>query len=293
MIEKISTSHLRALACPIVLGAAFLLTIAAPLSAQQREYVQAELVADVQTIEPGKPFRLGLLFKLPPHAHIYWRFPGSSGLPTSIEWTLPEGFTVGKLQWPGPERFDIEEIDDVTYGYESEVLLFANVTPPATFNSSVPVTLAADASWLVCLESGLCIPEFKSPHREFAVGEARPSNDAAVFTRYASHVPVPLTEAVPVSLSVSDGRAGALSFEARAPWRFALGENDPPARFSPRKGGPWDLSIEVGGREGGAATLKFQCSAERPGQIAGVAALPMENSTSGEKRTFYIFLNPS
>ncbi len=269
---------------------ACLLTIGQPLRAQQAQYVHAELIADVQAIEPGKPFRLGLLFKLPPHAHIYWRFPGSSGLPTSIEWRLPEGFTAGKLQWPTPKRFEIEEIDDTTYGYEDEVLLFVNVTPPAALDPSNTVTLAADASWLICLESGLCIPEFKKPQRKLAVGEAKASSNAALFTRYASRVPVPLTDAVPVSLSVSDARAGILTFEAKVPWRFALGKNDPPASFAPKKGGPWNLSIDAGDGEGTAATLKFRCTSERPDPPAGVAALPMQNPATGGKKTFYLSL---
>lgn len=270
---------------------ACLLTIGQPLRAQQAQYVQAKLIADVKTIEPGKPFRLGLLFKLPPHAHIYWRFPGSSGLPTSIEWRLPEGFTTGKLQWPAPKRFEIEEIDDTTYGYEDEVLLFADVTPPAALDPANTVTLAADASWLICLESGLCIPEFKSPQLKLAVGEAKPSNNAAVFTRYASHVPLPLTKAVPVSLSNSGARADILTFEARTPWRFTLGKNDPPASFAPKKGGPWNLSINAGDAQEGTATLKFQYSGETPYQPAGVATLPMQNSATGEERTFYVSLN--
>ena len=291
MIEKNFTPCIRAHTRPILLGLALLLTLAAPASAQQKAYVQAELIADVQAIEPGKPFRLGLLFKLPPHAHIYWRFPGSSGLPTSIEWTLPEGFTVDNLQWPNPVRFDIEEIDDVTYVYENEVLLFAQVTPPIALDSPDPVMLAADASWLICLESGQCIPEFKSPQLKLAAGKAKPSHDAAVFTRYASRVPVPRTDAVPVSLSISAGQAGDLRFKARAPWRFALGANDPHTRFYPEKGDPWDLSIDAGDGEGATGTIKFQCTGEQPDPVAGVATLSMHNSTTGEKRNFYVFLS--
>ena len=88
------------------------LCISVPAIAEQ---VKARLVADVETIEPGTPFRLGVLLTIPEHAHIYWRNPGTSGLATGIEWDLPEGFTVGELQWPNPQRFEIEEIDDITY----------------------------------------------------------------------------------------------------------------------------------------------------------------------------------
>ncbi len=273
------------------LGVALVLAVGAPVGAQQKEYVKAELIADVQAIEPGKSLRLGVLFTLPPHGHIYWRFPGSSGLATGIEWTLPDGFTVGELHWPNPARFVIEEIDDVTYGYENEVLLFANVTPPSDFDSAGPVAISADPYWLICLESGQCIPEGKNVRLELPIGTAEPSDRAETFEDYASRVPVPLNDNMPISVALADAEAGTLRFEAKAPWRFVLDDSGTPAHFFPKEGGPWDLQIPDSPEAEGQAELDFHCADERPERISGAATLPMQNRTTGEKRVFYVRLN--
>ena len=273
-----------------LLAASLMLAFGAPVDAQQKEYVKTELIADVQAIEPGKSLRLGVLFTLPQHAHIYWRFPGSSGLATGIEWTLPEGFAVSELHWPNPARFVIEEIDDITYGYETEVLLFANLTPPSDFDFTEPIAISADPYWLVCLDSGQCIPESKNLSLELPVGKAKPSERAAAFKGYTSRLPVPLDDTMPISVALANAEAGTLRFEAKAPWRFTLDELGAPPHFFPEEGGPWDLSLPDSAEGGGQTALDFGCADERPERISGVATLPMQNRTTGEKRAFYISL---
>src|ERR1700760_3951889 len=64
--------------------------------------VTLTLVADATAIAPGKPFTAGVRFQIDKEWDIYWQFVGDIGLPTSIEWELPEGFKAGPLQWPIP-----------------------------------------------------------------------------------------------------------------------------------------------------------------------------------------------
>jgi len=119
-----------------------------------RTLVQASLVADVAGIVPGKSFTAGLLLRMAPHWHTYWKFSGDAGLPSEIKWTLPPGWKAGEIQWPVPLR--LKDPGDIeTYGYENEVLLMQEITPPATFAES-SVKLSAEATWLVC--ERLCIP---------------------------------------------------------------------------------------------------------------------------------------
>ena len=69
---------------------------AQPIGAQTyqgRELVQPQLLADTDAIVPGKPFTVGLLLKMAPHWHTYWKFSGDAGLPSEIKWTLPTGTT--------------------------------------------------------------------------------------------------------------------------------------------------------------------------------------------------------
>ena len=89
----------------LIVGVMFL--CGAPAPAQQyngKELVKAALIADVSSIQPGQRFRLGVLYRIEPGWHIYWKYSGDSGIPTKIEWQLPEGFTIHDLQWPLPLR---------------------------------------------------------------------------------------------------------------------------------------------------------------------------------------------
>jgi thiol:disulfide interchange protein DsbD len=117
--------------------------------------VRAELVADApEGVVPGKPLALGLLIRHAPHWHTYWKNPGDSGLPTSLDWTLPAGVQPGPIEWPTPKRLPIGPL--VNYGYEGTVLLPVTATVAPDFRgASLDVRLRAD--WLVCKE--VCIPQ--------------------------------------------------------------------------------------------------------------------------------------
>src|SRR5204862_1495740 len=81
--------------------------IAKPVSAQTyqgRELVKAQLIADTSAISPGKPFTAGVLLRMAPHWHTYWKFSGDAGLPSEIKWTLPAGLKVGEIEWAMPSR---------------------------------------------------------------------------------------------------------------------------------------------------------------------------------------------
>ena len=54
--------------------------------------VRAELVAHAPDgVTPGKPLWLGLKIEHKPHWHTYWKNPGDSGLPTTLDWQVPAG----------------------------------------------------------------------------------------------------------------------------------------------------------------------------------------------------------
>jgi thiol:disulfide interchange protein DsbD len=121
---------------------------------QGRELVKATLLADTSAIIPGKPFTAGLLLRMAPGWHTYWKFSGDAGLPTEIKWKLPAGWKVGEIQWPIPLKTN-DPGDIQTYGYQDEILLMQEITPPAKIDIA-PVKLSAEANWLVCEK--ICIP---------------------------------------------------------------------------------------------------------------------------------------
>jgi thiol:disulfide interchange protein/DsbC/DsbD-like thiol-disulfide interchange protein len=111
--------------------------------------VAARLITETVSVQAGRPFTVALLLSMERDWHVYWKYPGDSGLPTAVEWLLPPGFTAGTLQWPVPER--IESAGLVTYGYSGQVLLMAEITPPAQgLAAGRSLQLQARASWLAC-----------------------------------------------------------------------------------------------------------------------------------------------
>ena len=129
--------------------------LAAPGTSVTTDQVRAELVAHApQGIVAGQPIWLGLAIAHQPHWHTYWKNPGDSGLPTTLQWTLPEGVKAGEIEWPTPRRMPIGPL--VNHGYDGKLLLPVRVEVPAGFAAdTLPIKLHAE--WLVCKD--VCIPE--------------------------------------------------------------------------------------------------------------------------------------
>lgn len=167
---------------------ALLLCSALPVAGQKyegRELVQASLIADVTAVVPGRPFTVGLLLKMVPNWHTYWKFPGDAGLPTEITWKLPDGWKAGEIQWPIPLKLD-EPGGIQIYGYHDEVLLLQEITPPASVKDS-KVQLAAEASWLVCEK--ICIPGSAKLQLELPVAGQNAAANEELFSRYRRSLP--------------------------------------------------------------------------------------------------------
>jgi thiol:disulfide interchange protein len=150
-----------------------------------RELVQAKLFADVTTVVPGKTFTVGLLLRMVPNWHTYWKFPGDAGLPTEITWKPPDGWKIGEIQWPIPLKLD-EPGGIQIYGYHDEVLLLQEITPPASLKDS-QVQLAAEASWLVCEK--ICIPGSAKLKLDLPVGGQPATANEELFSRYRRSLP--------------------------------------------------------------------------------------------------------
>jgi thiol:disulfide interchange protein len=121
----------------------------------QEKHVAVSLITETRSIVPGHPFRVALRQQIAPGWHTYWLNPGDSGLPTTIKWTLPQGFKTAPILWPQPKRIAYGPVVD--YGYENEALLLIDIEVPQTLAVDSNVTIAAHASWLAC--SDTCIPE--------------------------------------------------------------------------------------------------------------------------------------
>jgi thiol:disulfide interchange protein DsbD len=134
--------------------AALALAWAAALPARpvQTPHVEAELVAESTSWIAGATNWVALRLKPEPGWHTYWRNPGDSGLPTTLNWTLPAGWTAGEIAWPYPSVHKLGEL--VNYGYDAQTLHLVPLALPAGLDGEF--TVKALAKWLVC--SDVCIP---------------------------------------------------------------------------------------------------------------------------------------
>jgi thiol:disulfide interchange protein len=154
-------------------------------SYQGKQLVRAELLADTNAVVPGKPFTVGLLLRMAPGWHTYWKFSGDAGLPTELKWKLPLGWKIGDIQWPIPLK-TIDPGDIETYGYENEVLLMQEVTPPSKLDGS-SAKLSAEANWLVCEK--ICIPGSATLQLDLPVASTSQPANTDVFARYRHLLP--------------------------------------------------------------------------------------------------------
>ena len=182
--------------------------------AQQQGVVRSEhsslaLQATVETIQPGVPFTVVLRVTLDPGWHTYWINPGDSGLPFVITWELPAGFTVGPLRWPPPQVLPYPPL--MSYGFERELVLTADMTAPASTPTDRAVRLRGSTEWLVCAD--VCLPA-------------------------AGHVDLTLPVRASPPIADNAGAARVVAARARAPrgstdWRLRLGHQPLPALQPP------------------------------------------------------------
>jgi len=133
----------------------------APLSASEAGLegpgISVDLITENRSITPGTPFTVGLHLQHFTGFHTYWQNPGMVGMPSAIDWELPEGFTASEIQWPYPEKTHMAEYP--CYGYERDITLLVTITPPAKLAEKT-VTLKAAAAWMSCSKG--CFPGFQT-----------------------------------------------------------------------------------------------------------------------------------
>ena len=163
--------HVESAAIAIAMLVHAFIASAAPVNTG---HVTAELVAERQALVPGETATVALRLAIDAGWHTYWRNPGESGLPTTLEWHLPPGYAAGSIAWPAPHALAAGPL--INYGYEGQVFHLVAVTVPPDAHPGTEAALAARADWLVCKET--CIPEgadltLTLPVSERAAADAR------------------------------------------------------------------------------------------------------------------------
>ena len=195
----------------------------APVLAQNSSHVKVELLGETTTIQPGGAVTVGLHFTLQKNWHVYWQNPGDSGQAPTLQWSLPEGFTVGEMQWPCPKKIFLSSTL-ADYGYTQDVLLMVPLQAPANLKAGHMVRLSATTHWLVCSE--ICIPGSAQLNLRLTVSKKAPkkSRNAFLFQKARKQLPLPMPEDWK-----AEGALGAKEFRLS----FNTGERYAKALFIP------------------------------------------------------------
>lgn len=159
---------------------AVMATSAAVAAADEEPTVHVRLVSEQSALVRGQTQRLGIHLRHEPHWHTYWLNPGDSGIPTSIAWSLPEGFAAGSIAWPAPTRFDVDGL--YNFGFEGELVLPVSVRVPESAGEG-PVRISAVVKWLACKE--VCIPGKAALDLELPVVDADAPLDPSIAPLFA------------------------------------------------------------------------------------------------------------
>jgi thiol:disulfide interchange protein DsbD len=167
--------------------------------AQMERLVEIRLIAERSSVSAGEDIWVGIEQTIAPEWHTYWRNPGDSGTEPRVEWTLPEGFAIGDIQWPLPEKIPYGPM--MNYGYDGTVTLLQKLTIPSKIPQG-PITLEAVVELLVCKD--ICIPEQGT--YSLILNDPAQANVAAktAIENALSAVPVPVEW--PADFSEKDGQ---------------------------------------------------------------------------------------
>ncbi|MDF1815799.1 MAG: cytochrome c biogenesis protein CcdA [Verrucomicrobiales bacterium] len=116
--------------------------------------ISLTLRSDRPTAAPGDTVAIVLKMDHNPGWNSYWLNPGT-GMPTTLNWTVPEGYKTGETLWPIPK---VKPSDlGTSHVYIDDIYI---VTPLKIPENATPgeVEIALAADWLECDKQG-CVPK--------------------------------------------------------------------------------------------------------------------------------------
>jgi DsbC/DsbD-like thiol-disulfide interchange protein/cytochrome c biogenesis protein CcdA len=237
-----------------------LLILAAPATAQSlpapgTHAIQPELVTEGPAIPRGE-VELAILMHTAPGWHGYWLNPGDAGLPMTVEWSLPKGWSVGPLRYPVPTKLLVAGI--VNYVYERDYAVLARLRAPA---GATAASISAKMRWLACTDE-VCVPEQGDVSLTIPTDGGRPDPR---FDAWRRALPRPL--AAPAHFELA---GNALRLAIPLPAAASIGE----PYFFPADDGPIDYAApQKFTRSGDTLVAELQRRRDRPASLSGVVAL--------------------
>jgi DsbC/DsbD-like thiol-disulfide interchange protein len=120
---------------------------------QTDAHAEARLIAGAMVKMPHESFvRAGIEIRLDPGWKTYWRYPGDTGVPPTIEFAGSNNVKSAQVLWPAPKRFP-DGAGGYSIGYLGEIILPLRVAPADLSRLS---TLNVKLKYAVC--GTLCAP---------------------------------------------------------------------------------------------------------------------------------------
>lgn len=249
-------------------------------------YAKPRLIAEAASVRPGQTVMVAVTFEIAPEWYMYWPGQNDSGVPTTLEWTLPAGVKVGEVRWPAPER-KVLDGDLLDYVFHKRLTLAAPITVPTDAKGTVKIE--CEAEWLVCKDA--CLPGKARLTLELPVAEtgtSPPSGDAPLVSdaRAAWAAPMPAS-------------GEALAYEVKGD---TLNIRVPGARvlvFCPHERGARLVdALHSGQRKGEELSLAFEPPAagknapgqQGPGQELRIAGVLLVTRADGKVQAFDVNL---
>ena len=235
------------------------LVLAHPAFAQlpRENAIQPELVLESRAV-PGGETELAILMHTKPGWHGYWLNPGDAGLPMSVEWELPPGWSVGDLRYPVPSRLLVAGI--VNYVYEKDYAVLTRLKVPASQTGSLPIR--AKMRWLACTDK-LCVPEQGEVSLSVATGGMAKPDER--FNEWRRALPRPLAAAAHFEI-----KGDRIEIGVPLPDSVAIGE----PYFFPADDGPIDYAApQTFRRKGDLLIAELTRRRGEPDALSGVLAL--------------------
>ena len=226
----------------------------------------------------GEGFRVGVVLKIQPGWHVYWKNPGDSGAATAVKFKGPAGVEISELRWPVPVKFE-QAGGLVGYGYEGEVMFSAMVMTPAEKRVGDSITIDADVAWLCCEK--VCVPGEAKFSVTVPVKELGEAANAELFNDWEKRLPRDGEHVKVVSNgSLAEGKQGEFTIAIEA------GEALSKVEFFPLPEEALSVEAVTGTVEGKMGRVSFEARV-LAGQkltadvLRGVVAVTFQN---GERR---------
>ncbi|MGM9998310.1 MAG: thioredoxin family protein [Candidatus Bruticola sp.] len=184
-----------------------------PSALENERQSQIELVCPTYKIRENQEFYVGVRFDIPAGSHIGWVNAGENGIPTSVDWQLPDGFQVLQTLWPPPRLLNF--MGEKVWAYEGKVLIIGRFQAPPKLTSGRQIKIGAKVNWLDCSGQG-CLPGSKTSAVKL---EVVPSSEQVVSSDKAQIFAEELARLIPSASLISSAWTEPGWFHLQLKWK--------------------------------------------------------------------------